>query len=266
MKPNRCRFQYSMRTLLIFLLLASIGMAWFGAKWRAARQQRDAVAAIRALGGLVTYDYEADYVASRANGPCVPPGPAWALALLGEDFFADVVAVHVSRLLIGGPPRSVPITDAWLEHIGKLSRLEVLDLKDSCVSDAGLKQIQRLTRLRRLDLRRDGITDAGLVPIGKLTRLEVLNLFLCRRVSDVGAEELGGLTRLQVLDISGTRITDSGLEKLEGLPCLRELSLFATAITDLGLKHIGKLVAPGGVEPRTHAGDGRRLGGAIGVG
>ena len=68
------------------------------------------------------------------------------LALLGEDFFADVVAVHVSRLLIGGPPRSVPITDAWLEHIGKLSRLEVLDLKDSCVSDAGLKQIQRLTR------------------------------------------------------------------------------------------------------------------------
>ena len=32
MKPNRCRFQYGMRTLLIFLLLASIGMAWFGVK------------------------------------------------------------------------------------------------------------------------------------------------------------------------------------------------------------------------------------------
>ena len=166
-----------MRTLLIFLLLASIGMAW-SAQWRAARQQRDAVAAIRALGGRLPMTTEADYVASRANGPSVPPGPAWALAPLGEDFFADVVAVHVSRLLIGGPPRSVPITDAWLEHIGKLSRLEVLDLKDSCVSDAGLKQIQRLTRLRRLDLRRDGITDAGLVPIGKLTRLEVLNSLL----------------------------------------------------------------------------------------
>ena len=106
--------------------------------------------------------------------PPEPPGPAWARRWLGDDFFADVVHVGYSTgvLLIG----SVPITDAWLEHIGKITRLRVLNLRMTEVSDAGLKKIEGLTRLRDLNLCVTTITDAGLESVGKLTGLEVLNL------------------------------------------------------------------------------------------
>ena len=111
----RRRFQYSLRTLLLFVLLVNIVMAWFGANWRAAGQQRDAVAAIKALGGSVRYDYVPPGTvtgpttspfaappgavsplavpALAATAPTVPPGPAWARRLLGDDFFANVVDV-----------------------------------------------------------------------------------------------------------------------------------------------------------------------------
>ena len=88
---NRRRFQYSL--LLLVFMLANIAMAWFFPRWGAARRQREAVAAIRAMGGHVTYDHEARWNAARAAPmPAkAPPGPAWARKLLGEDFFADAV-------------------------------------------------------------------------------------------------------------------------------------------------------------------------------
>ena len=99
-KLNRLRLQYSLRSLLVFVLVASAFMAWFGARYRAACQQRDAVAAVRGLGLNVLYDFDCDGnsfreppslgsgVARRAGGP------AWARSLLGIDFFADAVDVH----------------------------------------------------------------------------------------------------------------------------------------------------------------------------
>ena len=216
-KPNRRRFQYSLRTLLLFVLLANVGMAWFGARWRAAGQQREAVAAIRTLRGAVTYDYEADYearlLAYRAGkgppvppGPPAPPGPAWARRLLGEDFFADVVEARY----LGGPiaPGSVPY--AWLEQVGKLPHLVALDLGGNHVPDAGLGELAGITRLRKLDLGLTWITDAGLAPIRNLSRLEVLN-FWVTGVSDAGLETLSGLTRLRDLTLAATAITDLGL-------------------------------------------------------
>ena len=103
----------------------------------ASRQQREAIAAIRKLGGVVSYDYYGgrfDCEFSLAAGRTVPvvtagpPGPAWARKLLGDDFFADVVDMDYGPPGMYGPVglgnlgwESTPITDAWLEHIGKLA-------------------------------------------------------------------------------------------------------------------------------------------------
>ena len=239
-KLNRWRFQYSLRSLLLFTLFANLGMAWLCPLWIAAKRQREAVAALHAAGASVRYDYEVEQLArSRASpatrwspaAPPVPPGPAWARRLLGDDFFAHVVDVGFAMPAFsthGSEPN--PITDQCLEHIGKLPRLEVLELGWSRVSDAGLKNLQRLTRLRELDLARTSTTDAGLEHLQRLTQLRELNL-AWTKITDVGLPYLGNLTNLEVLDLSGTGVTEAGLAQLVQLRGLRRLGLGFTAVS-----------------------------------
>ena len=96
---NRIRLQYSLRSLLLLVTLTCVFLAWFGPRYRAACEQRAAVAGVRGLGANVYYDYE--HHADRpwptdgsGVGPSAPPGPAWARRLLGIDFFADAVEVR----------------------------------------------------------------------------------------------------------------------------------------------------------------------------
>jgi hypothetical protein len=53
------------------------------------------------------------------------------------------------------------VTDATLEHLGKLTRLRTLDVSDSKITDAGLAKIAALPGLVELRLARTAITDAG---------------------------------------------------------------------------------------------------------
>jgi len=56
-KPKRRWYQYSLRTLLLFMLLASIGLSWLAVKLKQAREQKEAVRAIEEAGGWVIHDY-----------------------------------------------------------------------------------------------------------------------------------------------------------------------------------------------------------------
>ena len=67
-KPRRRWFQYSLRTLLLLMLLVSIGMSWVAVRMQRARRQREAVKGIERLGGGVMYDYQFD------QSPSQPPG------------------------------------------------------------------------------------------------------------------------------------------------------------------------------------------------
>ena len=84
-------FQYSLRTLLLVMLMASVGMSWFAVKMQWVRRQREAVEVITRLGGFVTYDWRSD------GSGLEPPGPAWLRNLLGEDFFGEVVEVLLAH-------------------------------------------------------------------------------------------------------------------------------------------------------------------------
>jgi hypothetical protein len=59
-RPKLRWCQYSLRTLLLGVLLASIGMSWFTPRIQRARKQREAVEAIERLGGEVLYDFMCD--------------------------------------------------------------------------------------------------------------------------------------------------------------------------------------------------------------
>ena len=67
--PKRRWFQSRLRTLLLLVLLASIGMGWVAVRMQEAKRQREAVRMVTELGGFVLYEGQFD---SSGLSP-----PAW---------------------------------------------------------------------------------------------------------------------------------------------------------------------------------------------
>ncbi len=222
----RWRFQFSIRSLLALALVVAIPCSWFAVERQRAAQQRDAVAAIRALGGhgryrvRVLYDYEAKALSSRSwrTGGLQPPGPAWARRLLGIDFFADAVEV-------GYPEPYVYYGTNW-HALGRAP-----------IADADMARIGGLARLERLDLADSGVSDAGLNRVRGLAHLTWLSLYDCR-VTDAGLDDLKGLTRLRTLVLGETQVTDAGLDRLKGFRQLRDLYLPHDRVTPDGVARL----------------------------
>jgi hypothetical protein len=171
------RFQYSLRTLLLLVAVVAILCSWLATETQQARNQSEAVKAIRRLGGEVVRDCDThDYSLTST-----PPEPEWLRELLGGDFFENVVIVYINA------PQA---TDADLEHVRGLTHLQCLYVVRMQVTDAGLKYLEELRELQELHLDNAQVTDLGL-------------------------EYLKGATQLERLHIAGTHVTDEGVKELQ---------------------------------------------------
>jgi hypothetical protein len=227
-KPRPRRFlQFSLRALLVFVLLVSVGMSWFAVKLEKARRQRQAVEVIGkaevigTAGGGILHEYEWPDTSAH------PPDPEWVRTFLGDDFLFDVVWVSVVE----------DFGDDDVRHLKVLTNLVRLDLSGTQVTDAGLEHLERLTNLTDLYLSGTQVTDAGLGHLRGLTNLEYLYL-RDTQVTDAGLEHLKELTKLTKLDLRDTQVTDAGLEHLEGLTKLELLALDGTQVTSEGVKKL----------------------------
>lgn len=180
-RPKRRWFQYSLRTLLVFMVLVAIGLSWFAVGMPQAREQRSIVAAIRRLNGSVRFGESS--------------APRWLQQRLGRDFFerVDSVDFHGSPQAIDG-----------LQLLEKLTQLRWLNLGGTPVTDEDLKHLEGLTQLRMLSLSGPRITDAGLEHLKRLTDLGWLGLS-DTQVTDAGLDHLKGLTGLCELNLQGPR-------------------------------------------------------------
>jgi hypothetical protein len=101
-RGSRRLFQFSLRTLLVFQLLACIGMSWPAFRMQRAWRQKEAVQALRKLDFCdVTYDGKDVYQTRFVFGldELFPPPPlTWAERLFGKDFVhrAETVGVPCS--------------------------------------------------------------------------------------------------------------------------------------------------------------------------
>ena len=129
-KPRRRWFQFSLRTLFV---LVTVLCVWLAVTVNRARKQREAVAAIEAVGGLVTYEYQYDS-SDTFSATAKPPGPEWLRELVGEEYFVSVTFVGL---------QNTQVTDACLEHLKGLTNLETLNLIGTQVTDAGVKNLQQ---------------------------------------------------------------------------------------------------------------------------
>ena len=76
-----------------------------------------------------------------------------------------------------------------MEAVGKLARLESLNLDHTGVGDAGIAKLTGLTRLVDLQLDSVALTDAGAAHLGRLSSLRDLDLYHTL-VSEKGFQQL----------------------------------------------------------------------------
>ncbi len=210
-KPKRRRFQFSLRSLLIFTVIVAVGAGWLGRKIEQKRREREAIAAIRKLGGVVHYDYDGrDFLSPPPDSPqnAEPFGPAWLRSLLGDNFFSEVTSVRFVR---------DNLTDDRLRDIEPLPQLRSLYLPDSQITDAGLTHLESLSQLETLVVESRGITDAGLEHLKGLAKLQRLILPMTPQITDDGLNHLKGLTRLEWLNVRGTGITLEAVARFKEL-------------------------------------------------
>ena len=147
---------------------------------------------------------------NREDGKYVVGGkpwwPEWLVSLVGVDYLGSVVRVIVT---LDG-------SDAVLEKISGLGRMEDLIFTSSAPTEAGIAHLGWLTGLKYLDLSKSAVIDGGLSHLKSLSRLRWLIVKNCP-VSDAGLAHIRFLTQLEGLGLNGTQITDAGLVHLKGL-------------------------------------------------
>ncbi|MEX2120561.1 MAG: hypothetical protein WD847_13285 [Pirellulales bacterium] len=225
MPLNRCQFR--LRTLFVCMFGLSICMAWLGCGVQRAKRQEEAVAALKGCGAVVDYDYEINTDGQLTGA--APPGPPWLKAILGDDCFRAVVAVHFRR-------RS-RITDADLAPLRSLTSLEEVNLQGTAISGLGLKHVACLPRLRSLNLGHTEVGDTGIAFLRSSRSLEWLALHYTA-ISDDGVGYLKDLHNLKCLDLTGTQLSDAGLRQLGELSNLEFLFLRETNVTEDGIESL----------------------------
>ncbi len=196
-KPKRRWYQFSLKTLLIVMTVATVAFGgWVQYMRKRAQENRErvvavaeAVAAIEEMGGWVTSEHEdlrsQTWLEKQFGDPGGVDDPVGVLTITRVDF--------VGRYRV---------TDADLEHLKVMTNLEELLLGEGRVTDAGLEHLKGLTNLKVLHLYRTNIGDGGF-------------------------ERLKSLTNLEQLNAHSTQVTDAGLGHLEGLTtCVGPVGLF----------------------------------------
>jgi internalin A len=230
--------------LALFLIVGAVGSTvwWLGAEVRRARTERDAVAAIRELGGHVYYDLKRDDFGNDI-GATEPSSPAWLYALFGEHLFAPAVSAELC-------------TTEQMQYVSALARLRRLRLHrqpfsfhgvvrggayhGTTIAELDLPEIVELTQLEELDCAFVDLTDAAIDTVVRLPRLRFLNL-TCTCVTDAALDQLGQLRALEELGLGGTVVTDDGMKTIASFRLLRTLGLASTRISDAGVRHLASL-------------------------
>ncbi len=244
-KPRRRRLRFSVRILMLLVLLVGACLGWWVDRVNRANRQRRAVAAILKAHGRVWYDYE--FSGEMAIPIGNPWAPEWLRKRFGDEFFQEVTMVAFQNPLPPDPapeearesPR-VRLAEAQLAAVEGLDRLERLYLVGSWTTDDGLERLKRLARLRYLNLAGTRVKGPGLAHLTALHELRELSL-VRTKVDDDGLANLRGLRGLRKLNLYGTKVTDAGLAHLAGLTGLEELTLSGTKVTDTGLAHLKRL-------------------------
>jgi Leucine-rich repeat (LRR) protein len=101
--------------------------------------------------------------------------------------------------------------------------------------------IGRLPKLQRLDLSHTRISDEGMLHLKPATSIQDLNLFYSEWITDQGMTAIKNWKNLKRLDLRGTRIANGTLEVVSHMPQLEALFIANTQITDNGMDQLVRM-------------------------
>jgi hypothetical protein len=249
MPPNtstRPWYQYSIRTLLLVVVVWSVLCSWLAVWGRRAQRQREAVQAIEESGGIVRKDWAIDTLGEPVAVPA-PRRGEWFTSLFPDGYFSTVTIASINDESQLEHLSSLPdlvridvtcsLDEAHVRGLCGSSRLRELNLFGARLPNSQLRDFAQLQELRGLRLRSTNIADGGLVPIAGLKKLERLDL-ATTPITDAGLKHLACLTTLTELDLSNTDITDAGVEDISRLMHIERLLIGGTRVTDAGVQHL----------------------------
>ena len=171
-------------------------------------QERKAADEIERLDGGVYYAWRLDDKIQVESAKS-DLAPGWLLP--GDAFLSGVFlpCCHEESL------------DQKLACLKRLSNLRWLDLSNAGITDAALEHVAGLARLETLSLRFTPITDEGVRQLESSARLKWLDL-TNTRVTDDSLPRLAMLVQLERLKLRGTRVSPAGVAWLrKRLPTAR---------------------------------------------
>ena len=266
-KPRLRWYQFSVRTLLIVVLVLGVFFGWLGSRLQRAARHRQMAAELHGVKA------EVESLGGRIYAYTDRP-PNWLDKLLGDPGVFDVQTVTMGQA-----------ADADLKHLKDLSGVFhswELDLTDTPITDAGLDHLKKLTGLQSVNLHGTKVTGVGatrlkdalpnvsitpspecLVARDEITEMGDGGWAVCEAIVHyrgalvvylhfAGDSEkinavlgyVSGLTNLKEpmeLDLLESQLEDAHLEHVGGLTNLRRLSLIRTPVTNAGLEHLRAL-------------------------
>ncbi len=261
------RFQFSLRTLLLFVILAAIALGYWGFERRADDKFVDA------LQSVVVNPSDRPILRNR-----IPRFPLWLRRLVGDDFLnatgitrvrtgLSVVwtaATHEKvKRLISRFPADVDLEvkeapdDAGIDRFVELAPLESLVLRDApsrfvrrlselpslhnlgidasyarALDDTGLASLCIMPSLRQLTVNdAHRITDQGVIDFANGSHVEVL-VFWHAKLSHKALSGIASLRELRILALNSSKVHDDDLSALTDNETVERLSFWEAPITD----------------------------------
>lgn len=201
--PSRRWLRFSLRGLLLFMLLLSLPLGWLGMKLANKREERKLVEQIEATEGTVNYasDYKSGHETWR-------PAADWLGELLGQEHLFD----HVEYINWHPGMQPFDTKDVLSRLIKQAPYLKEIVVSGIDLGDAEMEDFKRLTQLKHLELVGAPITDKGIASLAHLPELNELRLDFTD-LSDDGLNALTGLRERSELHFTGTQVTRAGLER-----------------------------------------------------
>ena len=237
-RQSRRRARTSIRVMMLAILIVAVPLGW---QVNRAREQREALDAVQRYGGWVHFDYE--FVNGAVIPGRAPRAPRWLRMMLGDEYFRKVTCVNFDEEgSIGKVVRCPNVTacDELLKKISGLPGLKKLRMKKTQATDEGLRHIGKMSELEELYIRdARSVTDEGVSYLALLANLKHISISFSNLTND-SLVLLSGLPSMEEVDLQGNHFSDDGLARLNGKDRLKKLCIGvgAVQITDAGVAHL----------------------------
>jgi hypothetical protein len=244
-------FQFTLRELLLLMLLTAIALSW----WRMHHDQRVREQAI--VSQFQKDPYSVNWSDEKYRGPTI------LARVFGKNSLSDFwsytnyycslyddrqeIEKHFSSLKEfpaietiecgADRPEESFMTDELLGRLASLENIRRLELQCAKITDAGMETISHFRKLRQLNVYQTAVTSAGVQYLKATPLLEDINLSKTQ-IDDAAAETLARLDNLMFLRVSDTKLADKSIPFLGRLSHLLILDISGTQISYEGYQKL----------------------------